>query len=204
MSMKGMYGVPESDRVLIQQCRRGNAGAWRQVLNRYERLVFSIPLRYGLSQDDAADIAQLTFAALVQNIDNLAEDSRLGAWLSTVARRGTWRLLGRRRREIPSEHLESTSVAESAVVLGKSDADSIERWELTDWLDMGLSQLNERCRALLTALYFRPELSSYAEVAEHLGMPLGSVGPTRARCLKRFKRVLSGDQHTSIPDESEL
>jgi RNA polymerase sigma factor (sigma-70 family) len=146
-----------------------------------------------LSPDDAADIAQLTFTTLVQNMDNLAEDSRLGAWLSTVARRNTWHLLERNRREIASEHLDSISLVENAVLLGKSDADSIEHWELADWLDTGLSQLSEICWKLLTALYFRPELSSYAEVAEHLGMPLGSVGPTRARCLKRLKRVLSGD-----------
>jgi len=192
MLMNSPHSVAEPDRELIQRCRRGSVGAWHQVLNRYERLVFSIPLRYGLSQDDAADIVQTTFTALVQNMDKLAEDSRLGAWLTTVARRNTWRLLERNRREIPSEHLESRSIAESAVVLGRSDAHSIERWELTDWLDTGLSQLSERCRKLLTALYFRPEFSSYAEVAEHFSMPLGSIGPTRARCLKRFKQVLSG------------
>ena len=190
--MKSTPSVAELDRDLIQRCRRGSAGAWHQVLNRYERLVFSIPLRYGLSRDDAADVAQLTFAALVQNMDRLAEDSRLGAWLSTVARRNSWRLLERRRREMPSEHLEGTFLAENAVALGKSDADSIEHWELSDWLDTGLSQLDESCRNLLTALYFQPELASYAEVAEHLGMPIGSVGPTRARCLKRLKRVLGG------------
>jgi RNA polymerase sigma factor (sigma-70 family) len=193
MFMKSMNGVAEADRDLIQRCRRGNASAWHQVLNRYERLVFSIPLRYGLSHDDAADVAQITFTALVQNMDKLAEDSRLGAWLSTVARRNSWRLLERRRREIPSEHLEGSSLAESAVVLGNSDAHSIEHWELSDWLDTGLSQLSERCRKLLTALYFRPEFSSYAEVAEHFGMPLGSIGPTRARCLKQLKRVLGGE-----------
>jgi RNA polymerase sigma factor (sigma-70 family) len=192
LEMDSMNGVAEADRELIQRCRRGSAGAWHQVLNRYERLVFSIPLRYGLSHDDAADVAQLTFTALVQNMDKLADDSRLGAYLSTIARRNTWRLLERRRREIPSEHLEGTSLAESAVALGKSDADSIEHWELSDWLDGGLSQLSERCRKLLTALYFRPELSSYAEVAEHFGMPLGSIGPTRARCLKRLRQVLGG------------
>jgi RNA polymerase sigma factor (sigma-70 family) len=192
MLMEGRYGVAEADRDLIQRCRRGSSGAWQQVLNRYERLVFSIPLRYGLSRDDAADVAQITFTALVKNMDKLVDDSRLGAWLSTVARRNTWRLLERRRREMPSEHLEGTSLAESAVALGKSDAESIEHWELSDWLDTGLSQLNEKCRNLLTALYFRPELSSYAEVAEHFGMPLGSIGPTRARCLKRLKLVLGG------------
>jgi RNA polymerase sigma factor (sigma-70 family) len=192
MLMKGTHSAAEPDRDLIQRCRRGSVGAWHQVLNKYERLVFSIPLRYGLSRDDAADVAQFTFTALVQNMDKLAEDSRLGAWLSTVARRNTWRLLERNRREIASEHLEGASLAENVVALGKSDADSIEHWELTDWLDGGLSQLGEKCRKILTALYFQPELASYAEVAEHLGMPLGSIGPTRARCLKGLKRVLSG------------
>jgi RNA polymerase sigma factor (sigma-70 family) len=190
--MENSRDVAELDIDLIRRCRRGSVGAWQQVLNRYERLVFSIPLRYGLSRDDAADVAQLTFAALVQNMDKLADDSRLGAWLSTVARRNTWRKLERNRREIASEHLEGASLAENAVLLGKSDAESVEHWELTDWLDTGLSQLSEKCRNLLKALYFQPELASYAEVAEHFGMPLGSIGPTRARCLKRLKRVLGG------------
>jgi RNA polymerase sigma factor (sigma-70 family) len=163
--MKSTPSVAELDRDLIQRCRRGSVGAWHQVLNRYERLVFSIPLRYGLSWDDAADVAQLTFAAFGENMDKLADNSRLGAWLSTVARRNTWRKLERNRREMPSEHLEGTFLAENAVALGKSDADSIEHWELSDWLDTGLSQLGESCRNLLTALYFQPELASYAEVA---------------------------------------
>jgi RNA polymerase sigma factor (sigma-70 family) len=190
--MKDKHDSIELDRDLIQRCRRGSVGAWHQVLNRYERLVFSIPLKYGLSRDDAADVAQLTFTALVQNMDKLAEESRLGAYLSTIARRNTWRLLELNRREIATEHLESTSLAERFVVLGNRDAHSLEHWELTDWLDTGLSQVSERCRKLLMALYFESNLSSYAEVAEHFGMPLGSVGPTRARCLKRLKRVLSG------------
>jgi RNA polymerase sigma factor (sigma-70 family) len=190
--MENSRDVAELDIDLIRRCRRGSVGAWHQVLNRYERLVFSIPLRYGLSREDAADVAQLTFTVLVENMDKLADDSRLGAWLSTVARRNTWRKLERNRREIASEHLEGASLAENAVLLGKSDAESVEHWELTDWLDTGLSQLSEKCRNLLKALYFQPELASYAEVAEHFGMPLGSIGPTRARCLKRLKRVLGG------------
>ena len=190
--MKDAHGGTELDRDLIQRCRRGSVGAWHQVLNRYERLVFSIPLKYGLSQDDAADVAQITFTALVQNIDRLAEASRLGAYLSTIARRNTWRLLERNRREIATEHLESGSLAESLVVLGNRDARSLEHWELTDWLDTGLSRVSEKCRELLMALYFESKLSSYAEVAEQFGMPLGSVGPTRARCLKQLKRALQG------------
>lgn len=190
MPVRTTHSVGESDRDLILRCRQGSAGAWHQVLNRYERLVYSIPLRYGLSRDDAADVAQITFTILIQNMDNLAEDSRLGAWLATVARRHTWRFMKRNQRETASERLEGADIAESVVLLGKSDADSIEHWELSDWLDAGLSQISERCRKLLLALYFQPEQPSYAEVAEQMGMPLGSVGPTRARCLERLKQVL--------------
>jgi RNA polymerase sigma factor (sigma-70 family) len=180
-----------SDRDLIRRCRQGSAGAWQQVLNKYERLVYSIPLRYGLSRDDAADIAQITFTILIQSLDGLSEDSRLGPWLATVARRHTWRLLERNRRESASEYLEGADVAESAVLLGKSDADSIEHWELTEWLDAGLSKIGAACRELLLALYFQPEGSSYAEVAARLSMPVGSIGPRRARCLKSLRQVLS-------------
>jgi RNA polymerase sigma factor (sigma-70 family) len=184
--------VVDSDRDLIRRCREGSAGAWHQLLNKYERLVYSIPLRYGLSRDDAADIAQITFTILIQSLDGLSEDSRLGPWLATVARRHTWRLLERNRREAASERLEGTDIAESAVLLGKSDADSIEHWELTEWLDAGLSKISEPCRKLLLALYFQPERSSYAEVAERLDMPVGSIGPSRARCMRRLKQMLNG------------
>ncbi len=192
MLVKNKRDVVDSDRDLIRRCREGSAGAWHQLLNKYERLVYSIPLRYGLSRDDAADIAQITFTILIQSLDSLAEDSRLGPWLATVARRHTWRLLERNRREAASERLEDMDIAESAVLLGKSDAESIELWELAEWLDAGLSKISENCRKLLLALYFQPERSSYAEVAERLDMPVGSIGPSRARCLKRLKQMLNG------------
>ena len=190
MFVKNDRNVVDHDRDLIRRCRQGSAGAWQQLLNRYERLVYSIPLSYGVSRDDAADIAQITFTILIQSIDSLSEDSRLGPWLVTVARRHTWRLLDRNRRERASDHLEGVDVAERAVLLGKSDADSIEHWELAEWLDTGLSKIGESCRELLLALYFQPERSSYAEVAARLSMPIGSIGPSRARCLKRLRQVL--------------
>ena len=180
-----------SDQDLILRCREGNAGAWQRLWNKYNRLVYSIPLRYGLSRDDAADIAQLTFTILIQSMDSLSEDSRLAPWLATVARRHTWRLMERNRRETASERLDDADLAQSAVLLGKSDADSIEHWELTEWLEAGLSKIDERCRDLLLALYFQPERSSYAEVGARFNMPTGSIGPTRARCLERLKQTLS-------------
>jgi RNA polymerase sigma factor (sigma-70 family) len=182
-----MQQTSETDLELIQACWNGEAQAWGRLLEKYERLVYSIPLNYGLSHHDAADIAQLTFTSLIQSLDTLAEDSRLGAWLATVARRNTWRVIERARRESVGDY---EALAERLPSLGKPGRDQLERWELTEWLNNGLLQLNERCRSLLLALYLEPHEPSYAEVATRIGVPVGSIGPTRARCLERLKRAL--------------
>ncbi len=179
----------ESDQELLRLCRKGDARAWERLADRYERLVFSIPLNYGLSREDAADVAQLTFTILIQTLDTPTEIERLGPWLATVARRHTWRLMDRRRRESTGERED---LAESAKLVGKRDADSVEHWELTEWLHDGLSRLNEPCRELLQALYFDEKDSSYANVAARLGRPVGSIGPTRARCLESLRKVMTG------------
>jgi RNA polymerase sigma factor (sigma-70 family) len=157
------------------------------LLDKYERIVFSVPRKYGLSPADAADITQLTFTILVQSIDAMPEDSTLGAWLTTVARRHTWRLLQRTRRENANK---SKVQNESASALVSGDTENLEHWELTDWLDHGLLLIGDRCRDLLSALYLDPEQPTYAQVAARLGMAVGSIGPTRIRCLERLRRVL--------------
>lgn len=185
-------GAVESDRDLILACREGRSGAWRRLLNKYQRLVYSIPLRYGLSREDAADVAQVTFGILVRSIDDLPVDSRLGAWLATVSKRHTWRRLESNRRQggFAGELDEKAELAEDAALLGRDDAGSIEHWELTEWLEWGLSRTGKPCRDLLRALYLQPEQPTHAEVAELLGMPVGSIGPTRARCLERLRQTL--------------
>jgi RNA polymerase sigma factor (sigma-70 family) len=134
------------------------------LLDKYERIVFSVPRKYGLSPADAADITQLTFTILVQSIDDMPEDSTLGAWLTTVARRHTWRLLKRARRE----NINKLEVQdESASALASGADEYLNHWELTEWLDHGLLLLSERCRNLLSALYLDPEQPSYDQVAGH-------------------------------------
>ena len=182
--MRAMY---ESDDALIHACRQGDARAWEYLLDKYERLVFSIPLNYGLSHEDAADISQLTFTILIQSLDKLRPDSRLAPWLATVARRHTWRLLERQRRE---STMDENDLVETIILPDETDTKTRERWELMEWLNQGLSLIGKRCRDLLTALYFDPEQPSYAQVADRLQMRVGSIGPTRARCLKRLRQVM--------------
>lgn len=175
----------ESDLELIQACRQGDSHAWERLLDKYERLVFSIPLNYGLTLEDAADITQITFTILMENLDSLRDDTRLGGWLTTVAKRHTWRSLHHQRRETIQP---DGDIGESDVM--DNEPSHFERWERLDWLNHGLNSLDERCRELLLALYFDPARLSYAQVAERLHMPLGSIGPTRARCLENLKKIL--------------
>ncbi|MFQ5612128.1 MAG: RNA polymerase sigma factor [Anaerolineae bacterium] len=179
----------QSDRALLRACRKGDTRAWETLLDKYERLVFSIALGYGLSRDDAADITQITFTILLQSLERLDEDSRLGPWLATVARRHTWRLLKRQRRERVNDEED---LAGSDTMFGRVEADFSQRWELLEWLEYGLSRIGERCHKLLLALYYDTGQPSYAEVAARFEMSVGSIGPTRARCLKRLKEVLQG------------
>ena len=180
--------MDRTDRELLQACRRDDGRAWNELLEKYERLIFSIALSYGLSTADAADITQLTFSIFLESMDDLADDSNLKAWLATVARRHTWRLMRRRRRERVHG---PTDLGDSLYMIpDESGERKLERWELIDWLQQGLNRLDERCRNLLLALYFAPGRPTYAEVAEELDMAVGSVGPTRARCLERLRAAL--------------
>ncbi len=177
-----------TDDDLIQACRKGDSHAWEIVVDKYKRLVFSIPLNYGLSREDAADITQITFTILFESLDQLYPNARLAPWLSTVARRHSWRMLERYRRE----HTNDDEALEHNLTnsIDHAGYDDLERGEKLAWLDKGFAQLDERCARLLLLLYFSPNKPSYAEVAAELNMPVSSVSPIRARCLKKLKKVL--------------
>jgi RNA polymerase sigma factor (sigma-70 family) len=185
IQQKSVESHLDSDQALIKACQQGEGRAWEQLLDKYERLVYSIALRYGLEMEDAADVTQITFTILMQSLDGLREDTRLAPWLTTVARRHTWRCLDRRRRERVNS---GQDLAENALL---DTSDHIEQWERIEWLYQGISRLKKRCRELLLALYFEVDQPSYEETAARFGMAVGSVGPTRARCLEKLKHVLT-------------
>ena len=180
-----------SDEELIAACRNGEADAWLRMVRRYEPLVFSVPLRYRLSRPEAEDVVQNTFIILMQSLNELRPDSNLGAWLCTIARRHTWRLLKRNAREIHPDPDDDLDWSQFAEALGAKDAEAFDYWELADLLNRGLDQLPDRCRDLLVALYFDVNKPSYADLAVRWGIPVGSIGPTRTRCLERLRQILA-------------
>lgn len=178
------------DAALLTAYLAGNLDAWDLLVDRYEGLVFSVPRRMGLSSTDTEDIAQMVFIALLNNLERLRDDTRLGAWLMTTARRESW-LTARRNQSraapLPKpEMLEALPETEEAA-LPEAALMALQEQHL---VLAALSEMPERCHTLLLLLYVSDPPYPYAAVAERLQVPLGSIGPQRARCLERLKKIL--------------
>lgn len=176
-----------SDTDLLEGCRAGNGAAWEILIGRYERLVFSVSLRNGLSREDAAEVTQATFVALLESLDRLHSDQRLASWLMTVARRHAWRVRRRHQQVQPWAEVDT-----------ESSSDPIGQWEQVADILLALQQLGEPCRELLLALYFDPDEPSYLKIANRMGYSVGTIGPARARCLQRLRVLLTEDDDTDV------
>ena len=184
-----------SDGKLVLACRRGDPEAWEGLVNRYQRLIYSIPRRSGMDEDQAAEVFQRTFVKLLEHLDRIEQPERIRAWLVTTARRETWRLIRQQRSE---ESFSDTDDADSEISheTVSDDAllpdEALERLEEQHLVRTAIAAMDERCRKLLALLYYRPDPPPYAEIAATLDMPEGSLGPTRARCLQKLLRLLEG------------
>jgi RNA polymerase sigma factor (sigma-70 family) len=180
-----------SDEALVLACRRGDASAWEALVWRYQRLVYAIPRRAGLDQEQSADVCQRTFAVLVEKIDQLEQPARIGAWLATVAKRETWRISRREQTAGTTQYLSPEGqLAEEALADALLPEEELVRLEEQHTVRLALAQLEERCRRLLTLLFYRSDAPPYAEVAAALGVSAGHIGPTRARCLQKLRHIL--------------
>ncbi len=175
-----------SNAELIDRCRTGEADAWNELVKRYQRLVYAIPIREGLGLEDAAEVTQQTFAVLVKELERIREPERLSSWLMTVARREVWR-----RRRAASETVEEFSGQTTSEVSERTPSeDWTERHAEVAWIYDAVQSLGEPCRSLVLGLFFDPAEPSYAAVAINIGRPVGSIGPLRARCLDRLRIAL--------------
>ena len=187
---------PSNDR-LIQACLRGDERAWQQLVDRYSRLVHSVPVRYGLSAPEVDDVGQDVFLALARHLHQVEDPQALPAWLITTARRLSWRAVQKRRQEATvedadlSDALVGQQPAATAFPL-PSMGDLLRGWGHQEILAAGLGHLQSRCRDLLTLLFLDPDEPDYDQIAARLAMPKGSIGPTRIRCLAKLREILDG------------
>lgn len=176
-----------SDAELIGACRQDEAAAWDELVARYERLVYTIPLRYGLSRAEADDVFQTVWITLLEKLDTLRDPERVASWLVTTTKRATWDL----RRGAEHVRMYTTDPAELPEVLdGPTPEDEVARFQQAERTRQAAARLDERCRRLLYYLYQDSDNPSYADIAEKLGLTPGSIGPTRARCLEKLRALL--------------
>ena len=189
-------GGERSDEELIAAVRKGEADAWRDLVERYERLVMSVPRRLGLSREDAEEVFQCTWRTLYQHLGSIREPGRISFWVRTTARREAWRLGQAKRIETLAD--VELDVLPSSDQDGLQDqADQLGRRESESAVLAALESLDPRCRDLLTRLFLDPESPSYSELSAQLDLPIGSIGPTRIRCLEKLAQQLGA---SDLPD----
>ncbi len=170
---------------LLEGVRGGSAEAWERFVERYERLVYSVPRRMGLDEEDARDVAQATWLLLYRHVQHVQRPRSLASWIITTTAREAARFRERAQSRRDRE-LERGDGAAEPPVLPDEVAERLERIQA---VRDAIAVLEDRCRELLTRTDL--EGASYKQTAESLGMPLGSVGPTRLRCLAKLADLLS-------------
>lgn len=173
-----------SDTQLIEACSTGDSKAWTELVERYTRLVYSVPRQYGLASSDCDDVHQAVFSALVSQFGKLRSIQALPSWLMTTAHRETWRVSRMRGKAVDADW--------DFVDPQEPRSEVVQSLETRQIVRVGLDRLGGRCKDLLQRLFGAGPEPDYKEIAESLDMPIGSIGPTRARCLGKLEAILRG------------
>jgi RNA polymerase sigma factor (sigma-70 family) len=187
----------DSDEVgdLVRAASRGDSEAWESIVRRFSGLVWAVTRGYRLGPADAADVFQTTWLRLAEHLERIKDPERVGAWLATTARRESLRVAQASTKLVLADDATLVSLGQvehhspEQAVLDAEQAmlDSQRARQL--W--RAFRELSARCQRLLRVLMASPP-PSYAEVAAALDMPVGSIGPSRARCLGRLRLMLTG------------
>ena len=173
---------------LVSAASHGDAQAWNAITDRFTNLLWSVARSYRLGHDDAADAVQNTWLRLLENLTKIEKPEALPGWLATTARREALGVLRRRGRDVlmrgddmSFDVPDTKARALDAALL--EDERAVALWA-------GFDRLSDRCQQLLRVL-MSVDRPAYTEVATAFDMPVGSIGPTRMRCLDRLRTILA-------------
>jgi len=172
-----------TDEQLIEACKNGNTGAWEEFITRFGRLIYSVAIRRGCKNADAEEVFQQTLTIAWQHLSQLRDIVGLRSWLVTTALRECWRV-----QRATSKHEGAEVLPGDRVV---TDDELVQRWERQDILRRALGELGDPCQPLLVDLFNRQKGESYEEIARRHEISIGSIGPTRGRCFKKLRLILS-------------
>jgi RNA polymerase sigma factor (sigma-70 family) len=174
----------EDDR-LVQACLQGDQRAWEELIDKYKRLIYSVPLRYGATREDAADVFQSVCIEVFNSLNQLKNAGSLRSWLITVAVRQSYRWKKKQSNHVELDAMEPDVAEELAAV-----PEILEQVEQEQIVRDVVSKLSPRNAELVRLLFFEQPPLPYTEVARRLGLATGSIGFIRGRCLERLKKLL--------------
>jgi RNA polymerase sigma factor (sigma-70 family) len=172
---------------LVRRAAEGDRHAWEGLVDQYARLIWSITAEFKLAESDAADVAQTTWLRLLQHIDRIQHPDRVGSWLAATARNECLRSLAARKRVVVIAHDDVG--LDSAMAHGPEIDERLLADERDQVVRDALSRLPRRWQRLLEMLMADPPVP-YTDISDELGLPVGSIGPTRGRCLARLRVLL--------------
>jgi RNA polymerase sigma factor (sigma-70 family) len=176
---------------LLDRARSGDQTAWDGLVEEYSALLQSVVRGFRLGDAQGADVVQTTWLRLVEHLDSVRDPARLCGWLKTTATRACLEVLRERRREVPVEAYAEGPGHDRAADPDRHRPDErLLRSEREALVREAFEDLPEKSRVLLSLLIASPPLS-YEEIGARLSMPVGSIGPTRARILRRLRDALS-------------
>lgn|SRR5262249_3883080 len=175
------------DEWLVQGCLQGEQRAWEELIDKYKRLIYSIPIKYGASPEDAADVFQAVCIEVLNSLSQLKNAQSLRSWLITVTIRQSYRWKKRKANHVELDAMEPDAAEGIASV---TDSDMLAQLEQEQIVREVVSQLTPRHRELVRLLFFEQPALPYAEVARRLGLATGSIGFIRGRCLEKLRKAL--------------
>ena len=181
---KTTVGGSEDER-LVQGCLDGDQQAWESLIDKYKRLIYSIPFKYGASPEDAADVFQAVCIEVFNSLPQLKNAESLRSWLITVAIRQSYRWKKKQANHVELDAMEPEAAEEIAAVPA-----TLYQVEQEQVVRDVVEQLPPRCADLVRMLFFEQPPLPYAEVARRLGLATGSIGFIRGRCLLRLRKAL--------------
>jgi RNA polymerase sigma factor (sigma-70 family) len=180
-------GADEEVTRLVRAAAEGDHQAWDALVARYVALLWSIAFRHGLNESDAADVVQNTWLRLFEHIDDVREPARIGAWLATTAQRESLRIVAQRQRVVPSDDAATFDGADR--LQAPLDEALLAREQGAE-ARAALETLPPTWRSLVELLTQDPPLT-YEQIGADLGVPIGSIGPTRGRCVRRLRALVA-------------
>ena len=185
MKTSGRGADPVDIAALVRGAAAGDRQAWERLVDQYARLIWSITAEFKLADSDAADVAQTTWLRLLEHIDRIEYPDRVGSWLAATARNECLRSLASRKKVVLANDEVLTGVPAGAPEVD----DRILADERDQVVREALSHLPSRWQRLLELLMADPP-ASYADISTELDLPVGSIGPTRGRCLAQLRVLL--------------